>query len=196
MIAAQIRRLALLALTLISAAAAGQSLVELRLATSRYRFVDFNHTFANKVVFDALVFGVPGNDELYLGVGRQWQIEAVSLTPLAYAVAGTAEGERGFAVGSVIYAQSGGWNTVGFLGHFVPTAGKIPHYTFLDSLDLTRKVSSQWEIGVSTGFFRIGGAWNALAGPMVKWIDAHGFWGLSARAGGDPEVRLVRVLTF
>jgi len=58
-IAGLARRLALLALLLIPGTAATQSLVELRLSTTRYRFIDFNHTFANKVVFDALLFGVP-----------------------------------------------------------------------------------------------------------------------------------------
>ena len=191
------KTLAFLAFLFTPAAGIAQTVVELRVSTAQYRFADFTHTFANKITLDALVVGGPDNDELLVGVGRQWQVsKAVSVTPLVYAVAGRAEHERGFTLGSMIYAEAGGWKTIGFLAHFVPVSGNIPHYTYLDSFDVTKQISPRWDLGASAGFFRIGGQWNSLLGPMVRRVDHRGYWALSARAGPQPEVRLSRVLTF
>ena len=91
-------RLAIAALAVFGAApaASAQTVVELRGSSTRYRFVDVNHTFSSKLFLDALYIGVPGMNELYLGAGYAWSPStSFSLTPILYGVAGKENRERG-----------------------------------------------------------------------------------------------------
>jgi hypothetical protein len=194
------RRLALAAVVACLGAAAparAQTGVELRASSTRYRFVDVNHTFGNGVMLDALYLGIPGQNELYLGLGYTWKLaRPLTLIPLAYGVAGKENGERGVIVGAYVLAESGPYKAIAFAGRFVRVAGGVATYDFLDSLDFTRKVKGRWEAGVSSTVYRQDVGWSHLTGPLVRRNDARGSWSLSARAGYDPEVRLVRVLTL
>ena len=179
-------------------AAGAQTAVELRGAAASggiYRYVDVNHTFDNKVVADALYLGVPGSDEIYLGVGRVLSAGPLSLIPMVYGVAGRHGGQRGVALGLIAVGAAGGWSVNGFLGYFEPVRGDVPRYLFMDSLDVTGKFG-RWEIGGSAGFFRMGDAWNPLVGPTVMRTDARGAWRASIRTGSHTEVRLIRTVAF
>ena len=74
---------------------AGQVVAEVRLADTRYRFADVSFTRKNGVVFDCFYVGVPGSNELNVGGGYAFKRNALTLTPLVYAVIGKEEGERG-----------------------------------------------------------------------------------------------------
>ncbi len=184
----------------LAAPAAAQNYVEARLGHSRngtYRYVDYNHTFKNRLVADVLYFGAPGQNEAYFGAGYQVRSGAsFTLTPLFYGVVGKENREAGLAAGAVFGASiAEQWNVGGFFGTFWPLRGSVPRYTYLDTLDATRKFSS-WEAGVSTGFYRIAGSWNPLAGPVVVKNDGAGAWRFSVRGGTAPEIRLTRTVTF
>jgi hypothetical protein len=176
--------------------AAAQTVVELRGSTTKYRFADLSHTFANRVVLDTLYLGVPGMNELYLGAGYQLRPAAgLSVAPLVYFVGGKENDERGACLAASLSVDRAGWKVLGFAGHFFRTSGRVSDYTFVDALDLTRALG-RWELGASAGAYHTNGELTALAGPTVKRNDRRGAWAASARFGRDTELRLLRVLTF
>jgi hypothetical protein len=177
--------------------AAAQTGVELRGSTARYRFADLNHTFPSGIMADALYLGIPGQNELYLGLGytlkpARW----LTVVPLAYGVAGREEDERGIALCASVSVEAGAWKAIAFAGRFVRASGGVATYDFVDSVDVTRKVRGRWDAGVSSTVYRLDTGWTHQTGPMVRRNDARGSWALSARAGDGHELRLVRVLTF
>lgn len=174
-----------------------QTVVELRAATTEYRFVDLNHTFRRGLFLDALYLGATGSDELYLGGG--WSLrpaKGVTLTPVLYGVAGKQGRERGLSLSGSLFVDRGGWRVLGFGGRFFRTSGDVPDYDFLDSLDVTRVVAGKWEIGASAGFLHIAGEWNELIGGTVKLNDRRGVTALQVRGGHRGEVRAIRTLVF
>lgn len=171
-------------------------MVELRASTTKYRFFDVSHTFANRVVLDGLYLGVPGMNELYLGAGYQLRPAAgLSVAPILYAVLGKENDERGVCLGALLSVDRGGWKALGFVGHFFRTGGEVADYTFVDAFDLTR-AAGRWELGASAGLYETGGDRTWLVGPTVKRSDRRGAWAASMRFGNDTEFRLLRVLTF
>ena len=65
--------------------------------------MDLSHTFKGGLVLDALYTGVPGVNELYLGVGHQWKPTAgVIVSPMAYAVFGKENDEAGVTLGALL----------------------------------------------------------------------------------------------
>src|SRR5712691_5561140 len=177
---------------LFPALAAAQTGMELRGSTARYRFVDLNHTFASGIMADALYLGIPGQNELYLGLGytlkpARW----LSLVPLAYGVAGREKRERGLALCASLVAEAGPWKAIAFAGRFLRTSGGVATYDFADSIDVTRKVSGRWDAGVSSTVYRLDTAWTHQTGPLVRRGDARGSWALSGRVGDGRELRLV-----
>jgi hypothetical protein len=177
--------------------AAAQTGLELRGSTARYRFVDLNHVFASGLMADALYLGVPGQNELYLGLGYTLKLaRGLTVVPLVYGVAGHEKSERGLALCASVLAEGGPWKAIVFAGRFVRTSGGVATYDFADSIDLTRKVSGRWDAGVSSTVYRLDTGWTQQTGPLVRRTDARGTWALSARLGDTSEVRLVRVLTF
>ena len=175
---------------------AGQVVAEVRLADTRYRFVDVSFTRKNGVVFDCFYVGVPGSNELNAGGGYAFKRNALTLTPLLYAVIGKEGGERGLKTALLTAYERDGWKFGSFLGAFVPTSGSTDSYQVLDTADLTRTLGRRWELGLQSGFFRSGGAWNAQAGPLLKLNDARGAWAASYRFGQQKEFRVGRVLVF
>ena len=175
---------------------AGQVVAEVRLADTRYRFVDVSFTRKNGVVFDCFYVGVPGSNELNAGGGYAFKRNALTLTPLLYAVIGKEGGERGLKTALLAAYERDGWKFVSFLGAFVRTSGSTDSYQVLDTADLTRVLGRRWELGLQSGFFRSGGAWNAQAGPLLKLNDARGAWAASYRFGQQKEFRVGRVLVF
>jgi len=178
------------------AAAFAQTALELRGASSEYRFVDLSHAFARGPMLDLLYIGVPGMNELYAGAGYSWKpASSTTLTPIAYAVFGKENGERGLCLGALISASVSGLKLAGFAGRFFRLSGDVASYEFIDSLDLTRALG-RYEIGASLGLFRQRGDAAWLFGPTLKLNDARGSFALSARFGDSHEIRLIRILTF
>lgn len=175
---------------------AGQGVAEVRLADTRYRFADVSFTRKNGVVFDGFYVGVPGSNEINLGGGYAFKRNALTLTPLIYAVIGKEGGERGVKTALLAAYESHGWKFGSFLGAFVRTSGSTDSYQVLDTADLTRTLGSSWELGVQAGFFRSGGAWNTQVGPLLKWNDPRGAWAASYRFGQQKEFRVGRVFVF
>jgi hypothetical protein len=193
-------RLALgLALWACSAPLDAQTVVELRGATTEYRFVDLNHTFKKGVLLDLLYLGSETSNELYAGAGWSWKpAPGVTLTPIVYGVAGKEADELGIALCGSIFIDRGGWRVLGFGGQFLRTSGDVPDYTFLDSLDVTRVFAGKWELGVSAGFLHFGGesSWNELLGGTLKFNDKRGATAIAVRGGYTTELRLIRTLVF
>ena len=175
---------------------AGQVVAEARLADTRYRFVDVSLTRKNGVVFDCFYVGVPGSNELNAGGGYAFKRTALTLTPLVYAVIGKEGGERGVKAALLTAYERAGWKVGSFLGAFVRTSGSTDSYQVLDTADLTRTLRARWELGVQSGFFRSGGAWNTQVGPLLKLNDARGAWAVSYRFGQQKEFRVGRVVVF
>ena len=175
---------------------AAQVVAEARLADTRYRFVDVSFTRKNGVVFDGFYVGVPGSNELNVGGGYAFKRNALTLTPLVYAVAGKEGGERGIKTALLAAYEKDGWKLGSFLAAFVRTSGSTGSYQVLDTADLTRPLGKRWELGLQAGFFRAGGAWNAQVGPLLKLNDARGAWALSYRFGQPKELRAGRVVVF
>jgi hypothetical protein len=175
---------------------AGQVVAEVRVADTRYRFVDVSFTRKNGVVFDCFYVGVPGSNELNIGGGYAIKRNALTLTPLVYAVVGKEGGERGVKTALLTAYERGGWKFGSFLGAFVRTSGSTDSYQVLDTADLTRTLGKRWELGLQAGFFRSGGAWNTQVGPLLKLNDARGAWAVSYRFGQQKEFRVGRVLVF
>ena len=175
---------------------AGQVVAEVRLADTRYRFVDVSFTGKNGVVFDCFYVGVPGSNELNAGGGYAFKRSALTLTPLVYAVIGKEGGERGLKTALLTAYERGGWKFGSFLGAFVRASGSTDSYQVLDTADLTRTLGRGWELGLQAGFFRSGGAWNTQVGPLLKLNDARGAWAVSYRFGQQKEFRVGRVLVF
>jgi hypothetical protein len=173
--------------------------LELRLAHSDggvYRYVEYARFLRSGPVVDALYLGVPGQNELYVGVGYPLKAtSALTVTPLVYGVVGKESDERGVALGLFVLGTVRRWNVYSFLGYFEPVAGDVPRYFFLDSLDLSHKLA-RWELGFSTGVFQSAGEWSTLFGPLVVRNDGRGAWRASLRGGSAFEVRLTRTLAF
>ena len=189
-----------LAISVLVAAVAGdavaQGLAEVRVADTRYRFVDVSFTGKSGAVFDAFYVGVPGSNELNVGGGYTIKRRSLTLVPLLYGVAGKEAGQRGVKAAVLVAFEDRGWKFNGFLGAFTRTSGSIDSYQVLDTADLTRTFATRWEAGAQAGFFRTGGAWNAQIGPLLKRNDAKGAWAVSYRWGSPKEFRVGRVFLF
>lgn len=175
---------------------AGQAVAEVRLADTRYRFVDVSFTRKDGVVFDCFYVGVPGSNELNAGGGYAFKRHALTLTPLAYAVIGKEDGQRGVKVALLTAYERDRWKFASFVGAFVRTSGSTDSYQVLDTADLTRTLGGPWELGLQAGFFRAGGAWNTQIGPLLKRNDGRGAWAVSYRFGHEKEFRVGRVIVF
>jgi hypothetical protein len=188
--------LALAASLGIAAQAAAQNLVEVRLADSKYRYADWDYTFANGFVADAFYVGVPGSNEFNVGGGYAIKRGPVVLTPLVYAVFGKEDSQAGIKVALLASFEKRGWKAVAFVGDYIPVSGGVDAYQVLDTLDVTRVFAGCWEAGVQAGFFRVDSAWNTQVGPLIKRNDRLGAWAVSYRFGNTNEFRVGRVLTF
>ncbi len=186
-----------LSLLLLPATLDAQTVVELRGATTEYRFVDLNRTFKSGLFLDLLYLGAKGSNELYAGAGWSWKpAQGVTLTPIFYGVAAKENHERGIALCGSVFVDRGGWRVLGFGGRFLRISGDVPAYTFLDSLDVTRVLAGKWELGASAGFLRIGEDWNELVGGTLKLNDKRGATAVAVRGGYTNELRVIRTFVF
>jgi hypothetical protein len=176
------------------ASAAGQGAVEVRLADTKYRFIDVSFARKNGVVFDGFYVGVPRSNELNIGGGYALKRGALTLTPLLYAVIGKEDGQRGVKGALLTAFETGDWKFLSFIGAYIRASGSVDAYQVLDTADLTRTLTTRWELGVQGGFFRTGGAWNTQVGPLLKFNDSRGAWAVSYRFGSEKELRVARVL--
>jgi hypothetical protein len=176
--------------------AAAQNLIEVRVAQTKYRFVDWSYAPKRGPVVDVFYVGVPGSNELNAGGGYAFKFGPLTLTPLVYAVAGKEDGQRGVKIAMVTAFEKDGWKLLAFGGDYVRGSGGVSTYQVLDTFDATRMIRGRWELGLQTGFFRTDGAWNTQVGPMLKLNDRLGAWALSSRFGAQNEVRIGRVTVF
>jgi hypothetical protein len=186
------------------AQAAPPNYIELRGAVNDdgdfYRYAEYTRFFANGLTLDSVYIGVPGQNELYLGLGYGFKVTpTLTVTPLGYAVIGL-DGETdefGLALGLFVVGTAGPWSIYSFSGYFEPIDGDVPRYFFIDSLDVAHRLGrSKWELGLSTGHYVISGDWSAVVGPVLIHNDAHGAWRLLVRGGSSFEARLVRTISF
>jgi hypothetical protein len=176
--------------------AAAQNLVEVRVADTEYRYVDWNYTWKAGAVVDLFYVGVPGSNEFNLGGGYSFKHGPLVLTPLVYAVIGKEDSQRGVKVALLVSFEKNGWKLLSFAGAYCQVSGLVAGYQVLDTLDVTRAIGRRWEAGVQSGFFHSGDAWNPQVGPLVKLNDRFGAWAVSYRFGTEQEFRFGRVLIF
>jgi hypothetical protein len=198
----RMRRAATLVGTFVAAAilsqttASAQHIVEVRAADTKYRYVDWNYTFANAAVVDVFYVGVPGSNEFNVGGGYAFTRGRLVLTPLVYAVFGAEQSQRGVKIALLASFEINGWKVLSFIGHYAPVKGSVRSYEVLDTLDFTRTIGTRWEVGLQAGFFRADGAWNTQVGPLLRINDRVGAWAVSYRFGSQNEFRVGRVLAF
>lgn len=175
---------------------AAQHMLEMRVADTEYRFVDWNYTWEGGAVVDVFYVGVPGSNELNVGGGYAVKLGPLTLTPLAYGVAGKEGGQRGVKIALLASFDRSGWKLVSFAAGYLRVSGEVGDYQVLDTLDLTRTIAARWELGVQSGFFHADGAWNTQVGPLLKLTDRWGAWAASYRFGDENEFRVGRVFLF
>ena len=180
----------------VQASATAQHLVEVRGADTEYRYVDWNFTWANAAVVDVFYIGVPGSNEFNFGGGYAVKRGRLVVTPLVYAVVGREASQRGVKLALLVAFERDGWKLLSFIGHYIRGSGAVHPYQVMDTLDLTHTIGTRWEVGLQSGFFHAGGAWNPQTGPLLKLNDGHGAWAVSYRFGPQNELRFGRVLTF
>jgi hypothetical protein len=173
--------------------AAGQHVVEVRGADTKYRFADWNYTFRKGPVMDVFYVGVPGSNEVNAGGGYAFKRGGLVVTPLVCGVIGMEGARGGVKVALLISVDKAGWKLLSFLGDYLPISGAVESYLVLDTLDFTRAIGRRWELGVQAGFSKIGDAWNPQIGPLVKFNDRLGAWAASYRFGPNNEFRVGRV---
>lgn len=188
------RTIAFLALWLAGFQGFGQHFFEVRGADTKYRYADWNYTFANSVIVDLFYVGVPGSNEFNLGGGYGFKpLPALLIAPMAYAVIGKEAGQRGIKVALLVMFEQDGWKVNSFLGHYADVSGEVESYQVLDTLDASKVIGKRFEVGISSGFFHAGGTWNPQVGPLFKLNDRLGSWCLSYRFGPEQELRAGRV---
>lgn len=174
-----------------------QHYLEVRGASTKYRYFDWNYTFSNSVLADAFYVGVPGSNEFNLGGGYGFKpTPSLMIAPMAYGVIGKEAGQRGVKGALLIMFEKNGWKANSFLGHFERFAGDVGDYQVLDTLDISRVVHGPIEVGFSSGFFHAGGTWNPQNGPLFKLNDELGSWYVSMRFGPQNELRFARTFLF
>lgn len=138
------------------ARAEAETEIEMRVASTEYRFVDLSRSFESGLVFDVLYTGEPGMDEGLMGLGFDFSSsDRASLIPIAYAVAGRQYGERGATLGMLIYVEGSSTRFRCFLGHYFPIRGEVEAYSFVDTLEWTGVIKKRFEIGLSAAAYQI-----------------------------------------
>jgi hypothetical protein len=192
-----VRVLVALFVTLVAggARATAQTIAEVRVADTKYRYVDVNHTWSNGAFLDVFYVGMPGANELNVGLGRTLKLGPVALTPAVYAVVGKEGGERGVTVAVLVNAEKDGWKVLAYVGHFTRVSGDVDSYDVTDTMDVTHALGKRFDVGVQWGYLRLGDEWNHQVGPVMKINDSHGNWAASYRFGVR-EFRVARVVVF
>jgi hypothetical protein len=180
-------------LLLAGSQALAQHYFEVRGATTKYRYFDWNYTFSKSAIVDMFYVGVPGSNEFNLGGGYGFKPKpSLMVAPMAYAVVGREAGQRGIKIALLATFEKNNWRLNSFLAHFVPVSGDVSHYQVLDTLDFSRVLHGSIEVGISNGFFHADGKWNPQVGPLFKLNDRFGSWSVSMRFGQN-ELRFGRI---
>jgi len=175
--------------------AAAENELEVRAASTEYRFLDLSRVFESGVVLSALYAGDPEVNDVHVGAGYYFgEDERASLTPIVYYMRGSL-GERGVMLGIHGDLALGNWRVLGFAGHFFEDEGESGDFTFVDTLDVTRRFGA-WETGVSSDVYWFDGERWSVVGPTLKRHDSLGTWAASYRFGEQDEFRVTRILEF
>ena len=182
---------------LLTLSASAQTFVELRGASTLYRYADALYISKSNVAFELYYVASPGYNEFNGGVGYQIKpAKFLTLIPTFYATA-SKEGGRGTKLGLTAGLEKAGWKASGYLAQYWQLGGHASSYLVLDTLDTTKVFTKHLEAGTSLGFLRQDGARNIQFGPTIKWNDKLGAWAISWRPiGPGQELRFGRTFTF
>jgi len=184
-------------LALASSLVAQSNFVELRGASTQYRYSDWMYSSPRNLVIDVCYIGTPGANEFDAGLGYQLKpLPSLTLFPLVYTTI-TKEGDRGAKLALLASLEVSGWKANAYLAQNWAIAGNSPSYLVLDTLDITHPLGKRLEVGGSLGFFHQTQTWNPQLGPLVKLNDQFGSWVVSWRMiGPQKEFRVGRTLAF
>lgn len=177
----------------------GQTL-QLSLATRgrgvSYRVATFDQAFG-KDHLQAMYYGFPGDNEAWIGYGRDFSLSNNNtVSPYAWMVIGKENREKGIGLGGTISGKRQRVDYTATYYNFVPIAGTVKAYSYLDSAEAAYSFNSKLEAGISGAYFRTSGVWDPLVGPMVRWNDRYGSTEFTFRVGpSDHEYRISRTLT-
>jgi hypothetical protein len=196
-----IKAIAFLVLILGARPGLAQHYLEVRGADTKYRYFDWNYTFANSALVDVFYVGVPGSNEFNLGGGYSFKPKpSLTLSPLVYAVIGKEAEQRGIKIALLAMFEKKGWKVNSFFGHYKRISGdefgSIDNYQVLDTLDVSHVIRGPLEVGFSSGIFHTGGKWSPQNGPLVKLNDRFGAWYAFCRFGPENEFRFSRSFLF
>jgi hypothetical protein len=171
-----------------------QHFLEVRGASTKYRYFDWNYTFSNAAIVDMYYVGVPGSNEFNLGGGYGFKPKpSITVAPMAYAVFAKEAGQRGVKIALLVTFEKSGWKLNSFLGHFARISGDVARYQVLDTFDFSKVLHGPFEAGISSGFFHAAGKWSPQIGPLFKFNDRFGSWYVSMRFGPQNELRFSRI---
>lgn len=174
-----------------------QDFFEVRITQDAYRFVDWSHTFSNKVVGDLYYIGTPGYNEVAVCVGYTLPTtKGLSITPFVCGATAKENSMKGIKFASVVSWENKSWKADAYFAYLKSFHSPSQNYNVLDAGSLTYRPAKNWEIGISTGFFRQDGKWNPQYGPLVRRNDKTGYWGVSLRTGLTNELRVIRTFTL
>lgn len=149
------------------AEAEGDTEIEMRVASTEYRFIDLSRSFDSGVVLNVVYTGEPGLDEGLLGLGFDLSSsDHASVIPIVYAVAGRQYGERGATLGMLVYLEGRASRFQCFLGHYFPKRGEIEAYSFVDTLEWTG-VIRRFEMGLSAAAYQVENVDERPAPPVL-----------------------------
>lgn len=178
-----------------------QDFIELRAGFTKdglaYRYIDYNHTFSNNVVFDIAHYGSSGQNELWIGAGYSKKLgESFVTTNAAYLVVGKENRQIGLGLASFGGGKIKKTNITYQTYAFLPARGDMAKYLAVDSFDLTIGVTKKIEIGGSLGAYFIGKNSNLLGGGLVRFNDKLGSTSFYLRGGAYTEFRVSRTISF
>lgn len=171
--------------------------VEARISShNEYRYADWSHTSANKIVTDVYHVGAPGNNESSVCISYQLPtVKELSIAPFICGTLAKEDHEGGIKFATIATYKKGVYSIDAYYAHFTPLHGTVNPYNVLDAINATRLFGKSWKIGVSTGFLSQNDTWSPLVGPMVRRNDIRGFWFTSYRFGPTNELRFGRTFT-
>jgi|GEM_PF-4006333 len=171
---------------------------------NEYRYVDWSHSFSNKLLTDVTYVGGPGYNEMNACLGYFFSFGSLSVTPLLCGTMVKETSGVGIKLAAMVSCEKGRLKADAFYARLQGFKG-VSSYDVLDTGNMVWSLGKQlspkshtrrWETGVSTGFFRQGGKWNPQYGPLLRRNDRLGSWGVSYRTGSANELRFIRTFTF
>ncbi len=177
--------------------ACSQDFFEVRGTQDKYRYVDWAHTFSNKVTSDLYYIGTPGYNEIAACAGYALPTtKGLSIIPFVCGATAKEDSVKAVKFATAFYWEKKSWKADAYYAHLKSFHSHSQNYHVLDAGNLTYSITKKCEVGISTGFFHQDGKWNPQYGPLVRRNDAFGYWGVSLRTGSTNELRVIRTFTL